>query len=66
MAHHHEEEKKDEVNFNALYYLVGLLSGLFVGVIIDKGYTWIFVGGVLGLLTAALFLSVFVRGREQR
>jgi membrane associated rhomboid family serine protease len=66
MAHHHEEEKKEEVNFNALYYLVGLLSGLFVGVIIDKGYTWIFVGGVLGLLTAALFLSVFVRGREQR
>ena len=66
MAHHHEEEKKDEVNFNALYYLVGLLSGMFVGAIIDKGYTWIFVGGVLGLLTAALFLSVFVRGREQR
>jgi hypothetical protein len=66
MAHTHEEEKKDEVNFNALYYLVGLLSGLFIGAIIDKGYTWIFVGGVLGLLTAALFLSVFVRGREQR
>jgi hypothetical protein len=66
MAHHHEEEKKDEINFNALYYLVGLLSGMFVGAIIDKGYTWIFVGGVLGLLTAALFLSVFVRGREQR
>ncbi len=67
MAHHHEEvEKKDEVNFNALYYLVGLLCGLFTGAILDKGYTWIFVGGVLGLLTAALFLSVFVRGREQR
>ncbi|MDB5023136.1 MAG: hypothetical protein JWP78_891 [Mucilaginibacter sp.] len=65
MAHHHEE-KKEEINFNALYYLVGLVSGLFVGAIIDKGYTWIFVGGVLGLLTAALFLSVFVRGREQR
>jgi membrane associated rhomboid family serine protease len=65
MAHHHEE-KKEEINFNALYYLVGMLSGLFVGAIIDKGYTWIFVGGVLGLLTAALFLSVFVRGREQR
>jgi membrane associated rhomboid family serine protease len=65
MAHHHEE-KKEEINFNALYYLVGMVSGLFVGAIIDKGYTWIFVGGVLGLLTAALFLSVFVRGREQR
>jgi hypothetical protein len=66
MTHHHEEEKKEEINFNALYYLVGLLSGLFVGAILDKGYTWIFVGGVLGLLTAALFLAVFVRGREQR
>jgi uncharacterized membrane protein len=65
MANHHEE-KKEEINFNALYYLVGLISGLFVGAIIDKGFTWIFVGGVLGLLTAALFLSVFVRGREQR
>jgi len=65
MAHHHEEEK-EEINFNALYYLVGMLSGMFVGFIIDKGFTWIFVGGVLGLLAAALFLSVFVRGREQR
>jgi uncharacterized membrane protein len=65
MAHHHEE-KKEEINFNALYYIVGLLSGLFIGAVLDKGFTWIFVGGVLGLLTAALFLSVFVRGREQR
>ncbi len=66
MAHHHEEEKKEEINFNALYYLVGLISGLFTGAILNVGYIWIFVGGVLGLLTAALFLSVLVRGREQR
>ncbi|HEY4196823.1 MAG TPA: hypothetical protein VGM63_14870 [Mucilaginibacter sp.] len=67
MAHHHEEvEKKEEINFNALYYLVGLLSGMFTGAILNVGYIWIFVGGVLGLLTAALFLSVLVRGREQR
>ena len=65
MTEHHKEVK-EEINFNALYYLVGMLSGMFVGFIIDKGYEWIFVGGVLGLLTAALFLSVFVRGREQR
>jgi len=63
MEHHQEE--KEEVNFNALYYLVGLLSGLFTGAIIDKGFTWIFVGGVLGLLTTVLFLQVFVRGREE-
>ena len=64
MAHHHEE-KKEEINFNALYYLTGLVFGLITGAILDVGYTWVFVGGVLGLLTAALFVSVFVRGRGQ-
>jgi uncharacterized membrane protein len=64
MEHHHEE-KKEEINFNALYYLTGLIFGLFTGAILDVGYTWVFVGGVLGLLTAALFVSVFVRGRGQ-
>jgi hypothetical protein len=62
MARHQKEE---ENNYDFVYYLVGLVCGLFVGAIIDKGFTWVFVGGVLGLLTAALFLSVFVRGREQ-
>ena len=62
MAHHHEEEEK---NYDYLYYVVGLLTGLFIGFILDKGFTWIFVGGVLGLLTAALFLQVLVKGREQ-
>ena len=65
MSHYQKEEEK-EINFKALYYLVGLVCGLLTGAVIDKGITWIIVGGVLGLLTAALFLSVFVRGREQR
>ncbi len=57
MKHHHKEEE----NFDYVYYLVGLLSGLFVGFILDKGFTWIPVGGVLGLLTAAFFLNVMVK-----
>ncbi|WP_295716460.1 hypothetical protein [Mucilaginibacter sp.] len=60
---HHEEEKE---NLDYIYYLVALVSGMFVGAIIDKGYTWIFVGGVLGLLTAAFFLNVMVRGRGEK
>ena len=60
MKHHKEEE-----NFDYVYYLVGLVCGLFVGAIIDKGFTWIPVGGVLGLLTAAFFLNVMVKGREE-
>jgi len=60
MKHHHAEEE----NYDYVYYLVGLVSGLFVGAIIDKGFTWIPVGGVLGLLTAAFFLNVLVKNRE--
>lgn len=65
MAHSHEEKEKSE-NIDNLYYLVAAVCGVFTGWVIDKGIVWIFVGLVLGLLTAALFLRVFVRGREER
>jgi hypothetical protein len=61
MKHHHKKEE----NLDYVYYLVGLLSGLFVGFIIDKGFTWIPVGGVLGLLTAAFFLNVLAKSSEE-
>ena len=60
MTTHHEEEK----NYNYIYYLVGLLSGLFVGVILGSGFIWIPILGIFGLLVAASFLKVFVEGRE--
>jgi hypothetical protein len=61
MSQHHEEEK----NYDYIFYLVALISGMFVGAIIERGFIWIPVGGVLGLLTAALFLKLLVRGREE-
>ncbi len=60
MKHHIKEEE----NLDYVYYLVGLVCGLFVGFIIDKDLTWIPVGGVLGLLTAAFFLNVLVKDRQ--
>ncbi|GAA3973692.1 hypothetical protein [Mucilaginibacter dorajii] len=62
MSNH--EEEKDNLDF--VFYIVALVSGMFVGLILDKGFTWIFVGGVLGLLTAAFFLNVLVRGRGEK
>jgi hypothetical protein len=62
MKHHEEEEK----SLDFVFYLVGLVSGLFIGAIIDKGFTWIPVGGVLGLLTAAFFVTVLVKGRGEK
>ena len=50
-------------SYDYLYYLVGLITGVFVGTIIEKGPIWILVAGVLGLLSAAFFLNVLVKGR---
>jgi hypothetical protein len=56
---HHEEVK----NYDSLYYLVGLLTGLIIGVVIDTTFVLIPILGVVGLLFAGFFLNVFVRGR---
>ncbi|WP_428328017.1 hypothetical protein [Mucilaginibacter sp.] len=59
---HNEEE---EVSYDYLYYVVGLLSGLFVGLVVDKGFIWILSLGLFGLLFAAFFVNVFVKGRGE-
>jgi len=60
MKHHHKEE---ELSYDYIYYLVGLLSGLFIGVILESSFIWIPILGFVGLLFAGFFLNVFVRGR---
>lgn len=59
MAHHEEEEK----SYDYIYYLIGLLSGLFTGIVIDTNFILIPILGIVGLLFAGFFLNVFVRGR---
>jgi hypothetical protein len=61
MAHHNKEEEK---SYDFVYYLLGLVTGVFTGAILDVGMIWALVGGVLGLLSAAFFLNVLVKGRE--
>lgn len=60
MSHHHHAEEK---SYDKYYYLVGLLSGLFTGVVIDHGFVWIAICGIMGLLLAAIFIKLAVRGR---
>ena len=60
MKHHEKEE-----NYTYVYYLVALVTGLFVGAIIDVGFKWIPIGGVLGLLSAAFYVNVLVKGRGE-
>jgi len=61
MAQHPHKEEEKSVDY--LYYLVGLLSGLFVGCILGCGAIYIPILGGFGLLFAGFFLSVFVKGR---
>jgi hypothetical protein len=61
MKHQQEEEK----NYDFVYYLLGLVTGVFTGAILDVGMIWALVGGVLGLLSAGLFLNVLVKGRGE-
>jgi uncharacterized membrane protein YeaQ/YmgE (transglycosylase-associated protein family) len=62
MTHHHKIEEK---NHDYVYYLIGLLSGLFAGVVINNGFILIPILGIFGLMLAGFFLNVFVRGRGQ-
>ncbi|GAA4924344.1 hypothetical protein [Mucilaginibacter defluvii] len=66
MSHHHHSHKQEEEakKNDYIYFVVALISGMFVGAIVDRGLIYIPVGGVLGLLTAALFIKFLVRGRE--
>jgi hypothetical protein len=64
MTHHHEEEEK--VNLEGLYYLIGLVSGLFTGAILEAGFIWVPILGIFGLIFTGFFLSVFVRGRGDK
>jgi len=63
MTHHqHEEEEKSD---NYIYYIVGLLSGLFAGVVIDYSFILIPILGIFGLLFAGFFVTLLVNGREK-
>jgi hypothetical protein len=64
MSHHHHPHHKEEKSDEYVFYVVALLTGLFVGAVINRGLIYIPVGGVLGLLSAALFIKTLVRGRE--
>ncbi|MBE7176872.1 MAG: hypothetical protein INR69_10725 [Mucilaginibacter polytrichastri] len=53
-------------NYDFLFYLIGLLTGAFVGLVINVGAIYILVGAVLGLLSGGLFLKAAVKGREDQ
>jgi len=62
---HHQAQEEEKKSYDFLYYAFGLITGVFTGAILDVGMLWALVGGVLGLLSAGLYLKVLVQGREE-
>jgi hypothetical protein len=60
MKHHHEAEE----NYNYIYNLVGLFSGLFIGVVLNGNIFQIAILGIVGFLFARFFVKTLVDGSE--
>ncbi|HEY8780255.1 MAG TPA: hypothetical protein VIM16_01465 [Mucilaginibacter sp.] len=61
MTHQHKEK---EESYDSIYYIVGLLSGLFTGLVLDARFIWIPIMGLFGLLFTSFFIKLLVEGRE--
>ena len=57
-------KENSDNNFNWVYYLSGLVFGVLTAIVISDFYVYAFVGGILGLLSAGLFLNALDKGRK--
>lgn len=62
--HHQHQEEEQQKSYASYYYILGLVFGLITGFVLDKGFIWVPIGGVLGLLTAAFFANVVSKSSE--
>ncbi|MGY3054528.1 hypothetical protein ACVWYG_002735 [Pedobacter sp. UYEF25] len=57
-------KENSDNNFNWVYYLSGLIFGTLTAIVIEGNYLFAIVGGILGLLSAGLFLNALDKGRK--
>ncbi len=62
MTHHHKHEE-EKTKITNLYALIGLLSGAFVGLILQSSFLWIPILAIFGFLFAGFFYNTLVKGR---
>jgi len=60
----HLSMEQTEKNFDWLYYVIGLFTGMLVVISITWSFLWIVFGGILGLIFGGTFLERIVKGRE--
>lgn len=52
-----ENQETEEKSFDNLYYIVGLIAGIIIAYIVKGTFLWALIGAVLGLLSAAFYIS---------
>ncbi|RZM28602.1 MAG: hypothetical protein EOO88_08280 [Pedobacter sp.] len=57
-----KEENKQ--NFNWVYGVLGLVSGILIAASVSGSFLWSIFGGILGLIFGAVFLNSIVKGRS--
>jgi hypothetical protein len=65
MSHQQHQQQEEAKSYAYLYYVIGLVAGLYTGYVIDRDFIWIPIGGVLGLLSAAFFANVVAKSSEK-
>ena len=65
VLHNKIMKQQSDKDLNYIYYLVAILSGAFVGAVINVGFKWVIIGAILGFLTAAFFVTVLARSSEE-
>jgi uncharacterized membrane protein len=63
MTNHNIES--EEKNYNNLYYVIALLTGIVTAALINLTFISILTGAVAGLIVAAFFVNVLVRKSEK-
>ncbi|TCC93836.1 hypothetical protein EZ428_03440 [Pedobacter frigiditerrae] len=56
------EENKN--SFEWVWYVIGLLTGMLAVLAVTTSFGYVVLGGILGLIFAAVFLNKIVKGRE--
>jgi len=51
-------------SFEWVWYVIGLLTGMLAVLAVTTSFGYVVLGGILGLIFAAIFLNKIVKGRE--
>jgi hypothetical protein len=58
------DTNENKNSFEWVWYVLGLLTGILAVLSVTASFGWVVLGGILGLIFAAIFLNSIVKGRH--